>query len=71
MIRTLLAATVLALSLAAPTAAREITHVMGVTEVPDAPQRVVILTNEGTEALLHLGVVPCRRRPILGCRPLV
>ncbi|UXN70822.1 iron-siderophore ABC transporter substrate-binding protein [Devosia neptuniae] len=38
--------------------AREITHAMGVTEVPDQPQRVVILTNEGTEALLHLGVVP-------------
>ncbi|MCR6670168.1 ABC transporter substrate-binding protein [Devosia ginsengisoli] len=58
MFRTLLAAALLALGLAAPTAAREITHVMGVTEVPDAPQRVVILTNEGTEALLHLGVVP-------------
>lgn len=40
------------------TSAREITHSMGVTEVPDNPQRVVILTNEGTEALLHLGVVP-------------
>lgn len=38
--------------------AREVTHAMGVTEVPDAPRRVVILTNEGTEALLHLGVVP-------------
>lgn len=38
--------------------AREIAHAMGVTEVPDAPQRVVILTNEGTEALLHMGVVP-------------
>lgn len=38
--------------------AREVTHSMGVTEVPDAPQRVVILTNEGTEALLALGVTP-------------
>lgn len=38
--------------------AREITHAMGVTEVPDAPQRVVILTNEGTEALLYIGVTP-------------
>ena len=38
--------------------AREVTHAMGVTEVPDAPKRVIILTNEGTEALLHLGVVP-------------
>lgn len=51
----LLAATVL---VAAPVSAREITHAMGVTDVPDNPQRVVILTNEGTEALLHLGVVP-------------
>jgi iron complex transport system substrate-binding protein len=31
---------------------------MGTTEVPDAPRRVVILTNEGTEALLALGVTP-------------
>ncbi len=51
---TLLLATVLA----SPVAAREITHAMGVTDVPDNPQRVVILTNEGTEALLYLGVVP-------------
>ncbi|ODT82601.1 MAG: iron siderophore-binding protein [Pelagibacterium sp. SCN 64-44] len=43
---------------AMPGFAREITHAMGVTEVPDNPQRVVILTNEGTEALLYLGVVP-------------
>ncbi|QMV01601.1 ABC transporter substrate-binding protein [Devosia sp. D6-9] len=53
---------VLALALFAATGslveAREVTHAMGVTEVPDAPKRVVILTNEGTEALLHLGVVP-------------
>lgn len=44
--------------LASPVAAREVTHAMGVTDVPDNPQRVVILTNEGTEALLYLGVVP-------------
>ena len=31
---------------------------MGVTEVPDQPQRVVVLTNEGTEALLAVGVKP-------------
>jgi iron complex transport system substrate-binding protein len=45
---------------AAPAAAgaAEITHAMGVTTVPDAPQRVVVLTNEGTEALLALGVTP-------------
>jgi len=41
-----------------PAAAREITHAMGVTDVPDNPQRVVVLTNEGTEALLYLGVTP-------------
>ena len=38
--------------------AREITHAMGVTEVPDEPQRIVVLTNEGTEALLAVGVTP-------------
>lgn len=47
-----------AILLTSPALAREITHAMGVTEVPDDPQRVVILTNEGTEALLYLGVVP-------------
>jgi len=31
---------------------------MGESEVPEKPQRVVILTNEGTEALLALGVKP-------------
>ena len=44
--------------LANPAFAREITHAMGVTEVPDHPQRIVVLTNEGTEALLALGVTP-------------
>lgn len=49
----------LVLSLAAaPLAAREVTHAMGTTDVPDEPQRVVVLTNEGTEALLALGVQP-------------
>ncbi|ALQ66373.1 ABC transporter substrate-binding protein [Bacillus thuringiensis] len=33
-------------------------HAMGKTEVPTNPKRVVILTNEGTEALLELGVKP-------------
>lgn len=46
------------LAIAGGSAAREITHAMGVTDVPDAPQRVVMLTNEGTEALLYVGVVP-------------
>ncbi|UXN75888.1 iron-siderophore ABC transporter substrate-binding protein (plasmid) [Devosia sp. A8/3-2] len=31
---------------------------MGITTVPDVPKRIVILTNEGTEALLDLGIVP-------------
>ena len=38
--------------------AREIVHSMGTTEVPDEPQRVVVLTNEGTEALLAVGIKP-------------
>lgn len=38
--------------------AHEITHAMGVTDVPDNPQRIVVLTNEGTEALLAIGVKP-------------
>lgn len=33
-------------------------HAMGTTELPATPERVVILTNEGTEALLALGVKP-------------
>ncbi|WP_311044317.1 ABC transporter substrate-binding protein [Rhizobium lentis] len=37
---------------------REVTHAMGVTEVPDAPKRIVVLTNEGTEALLSIGITP-------------
>lgn len=33
-------------------------HAMGETTVPKMPERVVVLTNEGTEALLALGVKP-------------
>ena len=33
-------------------------HAMGTTEIKGTPERVVILTNEGTEALLALGVKP-------------
>ncbi|WP_221569060.1 ABC transporter substrate-binding protein [Alkalihalobacillus sp. TS-13] len=33
-------------------------HAMGKTKVPEKPERVVILTNEGTEALLSMGVKP-------------
>ncbi|MBD0383491.1 ABC transporter substrate-binding protein [Paenibacillus sedimenti] len=37
---------------------RTIKHAMGESAVPANPQRVVILTNEGTEALLALGIKP-------------
>ncbi|WP_107725768.1 ABC transporter substrate-binding protein [Desmospora activa] len=37
---------------------RSIQHAMGETEVPESPQRVVVLTNEGLEALLAVGVKP-------------
>lgn len=37
---------------------RVITHAMGETPIEGTPERVVILTNEGTEALLALGVKP-------------
>lgn len=53
-----LAAIAAILTLATPLSAREITHAMGVTDVPDSPERIVVLTNEGTEALLYLGVAP-------------
>ncbi|MGE7795490.1 ABC transporter substrate-binding protein [Lysinibacillus fusiformis] len=33
-------------------------HSMGTTEVKDTPKRIVVLTNEGTEALLALGIKP-------------
>lgn len=33
-------------------------HAMGPTEIKGTPKRVVILTNEGTEALLALGIKP-------------
>ncbi|MCD7059861.1 ABC transporter substrate-binding protein [Pelagibacterium xiamenense] len=58
--RHVLAAVSLAAALVAPAlaGAREVTHAMGTTEVPDAPARIVVLTNEGTEALLALGVTP-------------
>ncbi len=35
-----------------------ISHAMGQTDVPPSPSRIVVLTNEGTEALLKLGVKP-------------
>ena len=33
-------------------------HAMGTTEIKGTPKKVVILTNEGTEALLSMGVTP-------------
>ncbi|WP_347548307.1 iron-siderophore ABC transporter substrate-binding protein [Pseudalkalibacillus hwajinpoensis] len=39
-------------------ATRTVSHAMGETEVPENPEKVVILTNEGTEALLAMGVTP-------------
>ncbi|KMM36523.1 ABC transporter substrate-binding protein [Guptibacillus hwajinpoensis] len=38
--------------------ARTVSHAMGETEVPENPEKVVILTNEGTEALLAMDVTP-------------
>ena len=35
-----------------------IQHAMGTTKVPTAPKRIVVLTSEGTEALLALGIKP-------------
>ena len=58
MIRIVIAASTLAMLLSGIATAREITHAMGVTDVPDNPQRIVVLTNEGTEALLAIGVTP-------------
>ncbi|MEE4011583.1 iron-siderophore ABC transporter substrate-binding protein [Roseibium sp. FZY0029] len=43
---------------ASPALSRDITDSMGTVTVPDAPKRIVVLTNEGTEALLELGVTP-------------
>ena len=52
----LAAAAVLLLPMSA--AARDVTHAMGTTTVPDEPQRIIVLTNEGTEAVLSLGLTP-------------
>lgn len=40
---------------ASPTA---VSHAMGQAQVPESPQRIVVLTNEGTEAVLALGLTP-------------
>jgi iron complex transport system substrate-binding protein len=56
--RVFLAATLIAMATSSAVLARDITHAMGVTDVPDNPQRIVVLTNEGTEALLAVGITP-------------
>lgn len=38
--------------------ARTITHAMGETKITGTPQRIVVLTNQGTESLLALGIKP-------------
>ncbi|GJM75151.1 hypothetical protein HMSSN036_73670 [Paenibacillus macerans] len=39
-------------------AVRTVKHAMGETKIEGTPKRIVVLTNEGTEALLALGVKP-------------
>jgi iron complex transport system substrate-binding protein len=39
-------------------AVRKVKHAMGETELKGTPKRVVVLTNEGTEAVLALGIKP-------------
>ncbi|GMK47276.1 iron siderophore-binding protein [Paenibacillus glycanilyticus] len=43
---------------AASNETRIVKHAMGETEIKGTPKRVVVLTNEGTEAVLALGVKP-------------
>jgi len=38
--------------------ARTVTHAMGETVIPGTPQRIVVLTTQGTESLLALGIKP-------------
>ncbi|OWV37138.1 ABC transporter substrate-binding protein [Mameliella alba] len=48
----------LAALLATATEARDVDTIAGTVTVPDDPRRVVVLTNEGTEAVLSLGITP-------------
>ncbi|MGD7006726.1 ABC transporter substrate-binding protein [Metabacillus sp. 84] len=43
---------------AAPEEAYTVKHAMGEAKIPKKPERVVVLTNEGTEAALAMGVKP-------------
>ncbi|MEW4460923.1 iron-siderophore ABC transporter substrate-binding protein [Roseibium algicola] len=56
--RLLCALPLFAMLASVPAIARDVTDSMGTVTVPDAPKRIVVLTNEGTEALLALGVTP-------------
>ncbi len=56
--RLLCALPLFAMLASAPAIARDVTDSMGTVTVPDAPKRIVVLTNEGTEAMLALGVTP-------------
>ncbi|NKI56796.1 iron-siderophore ABC transporter substrate-binding protein [Labrenzia sp. PO1] len=56
--RLLCALPLFAMLASAPAIARDVTDSMGTVTVPDAPKRIVVLTNEGTEALLALGATP-------------
>lgn len=56
--RLLCALPLCAMLASAPAIARDVTDSMGTVTVPDAPKRIVVLTNEGTEALLALRVTP-------------
>jgi len=57
--RRLLLALPLAVLAWAPAAlARDLTHAMGTTTLPEHPVRIVALTNEATEDLVALGIVP-------------
>lgn len=56
--RLLCALPLFAMLASGPAIARDVTDSMGTVTVPDAPKRIVVLTNEGTEALLALGVTP-------------
>ena len=55
---TLLSVPLVLMALTPLSFARDVTHIMRVTSVPDQPLRVVALTNEATEDLLALGIVP-------------
>lgn len=68
-LKLLAAGTAIALIGSGPVSAREITDAMGVTELPDNPQRVVVLTSEGTEALLALGITPVGAATSVGGDP--